>query len=92
MKNKKGLDVLLFVLGLVFIINTILVLCGLTTGFDNYVYNLIRNLECEFFDKYFVFITKLGNVSVVIGVVCILILMFRNRNSIIPLMQINFLN
>lgn len=82
MKNKK-LYIVLFILGLIFITNTILVLSGLTTGFDNAIYNLVRSLECEFFDKYFVFITKFGNVSVVIGIVSLLILLFRNRNGII---------
>ena len=82
MKNKKYL-IIISILSLIFIINTVLVLLGKTTGFDNAVYNLVRSLECEFFDKYFVFITKFGNVSVVIGIVSLLILLFRNRNGII---------
>ena len=57
-------------------------MCGLTTGFDNYVYNLVRSLECGFFDTYFVFVTRLGDVSVVIGILIILCLLFRNRHSI----------
>ena len=81
MKDKK-VYIISFVLGLVFIINTILVVCGLTTGFDNYVYNLVRSLECGFFDTYFVFVTRLGDVSVVIGILIILCLLFRNRHSI----------
>lgn len=81
MKDKK-VYIISFVLGLVFIINTILVVCGLTTGFDNYVYNLVRSLECRFFDTYFVFVTRLGDVSVVIGILIILCLLFRNRHSI----------
>ena len=83
MKKEKYLYFGLIILGLVYVINTILVICGLTTGFDNFVYNLVRSLECNFFDKYFVLITKLGNVSVVLGIVLILILLFRNRNAII---------
>ena len=79
--KKKYL--ILGILSLVFVVNTILVICGKTTAFDNYVYNLVRSLECGFFDKYFVFIAKFGNVSVVIGVVGLLILLFRNRNDII---------
>ena len=81
MKDKKYLYLCLS-LGLVFIIWTVLVVTGLTTGFDNYMYNLIRSLECNFFDKFFVLITKLGNVSVIIGVVLVLSLLFRNRHSI----------
>ena len=81
MKNKK-LYIVLFILGLIFITNTILVLSGLTTGFDNFIYSLVRNLECGFFDAYFVGVTRLGDVSVVIGIVLILCLIFRNRHSI----------
>jgi undecaprenyl-diphosphatase len=81
MKNKK-LCVVAIILGLVFVINTILVVCGLTTGFDNFIYSLVRNLECVFFDAYFVGVTRLGDVSVVIGIVLILCLIFRNRHSI----------
>ena len=81
MKDKKYLFWCLG-LGLVFVVWTILVVTGLTTGFDNYMYNLIRSLECNFFDKFFVLITKLGNVSVIIGVVLVLSLLFRNRHSI----------
>ena len=53
--KKKYL--ILGVLSLVFVVNTILVICGKTTAFDNYVYNLGRSVEFGFFDKYFVFIT-----------------------------------
>ena len=81
MKDKKYLFWCLG-LGLVFVVWTVLVVTGLTTGFDNYMYNLIRSLECNFFDKFFVLITKLGNVSVIIGVVLVLSLLFRNRHSI----------
>ena len=73
MKNKKYL-IVISILSLIFIINTVLVLLGKTTGFDNAVYNLVRSLEGDFCDKYFVFITKFGNVSVVIGVVAFIAL------------------
>ena len=81
MKNKKYL-IVVGLLVLIFVVNTILVICGMTTSFDNYVYNLVRCLECNFFDNYFVFITKFGDVPVVIGIVCFLILLFRNRHGI----------
>ena len=81
MKNKKYI-IIISILSLIFIVNTILVLLGKTGDFDSAVYNLVRSLECDFFDKYFVFITKLGNVSVIIGVVAVLIMLFRNKHSI----------
>lgn len=81
MKNKKFV-VSVSLLSVIFVINTVLVIFGKTTGFDNFVYNLVRSLECGFFDKYFVFITRFGNIDVVIGVLLILILIFRNRHAI----------
>lgn len=81
MKNKKFL-IGISLLVLLFVTITILVFCGKTGWFDNTVYNLVRSLECGFFDKYFVFITKFGNVPVVIGIVAVLILLFRNRHGI----------
>lgn len=81
MKDKKYW-ISIIVLSLIFIVNTILVVCGKTTLFDNFIYNAVRSLECDFFDKYFIFITKFGNVSVVIGIVSILIMLFRNRHGI----------
>lgn len=81
MKNKKYW-ISIIVLLLIFIINTILVIGGKTTGFDNFIYKMVRSLECGFLDKYFMFITKFGNVSVVIGIVSILIVLFRNRYGI----------
>ena len=81
MKDKKYW-ISIIVLSLIFIVNTILVVSGKTTWFDNFIYNAVRSLECVFFDKYFIFITKFGNVSVVIGVVSILIMLFRNRYGI----------
>ena len=74
MKDKKYW-ISIIVLSLIFIVNTILVVCGKTTLFDNFIYNAVRSLECGFFDKYFIFITKFGNVSVVIGIVSILIML-----------------
>lgn len=81
MKNKKYL-IVVSLLVLIFVINTVLVICGKTTGFDNFVYNLGRSLESTFFDKYFVFVTKLGDVSIVIAVIALLILLFRNKYGI----------
>lgn len=67
---------------MLFLLVTYLVVVGKTNGFDNIAYKLIRSLECDFFDKYFVFITKFGNIDVVIGIVICLILAFRNRYAI----------
>ena len=81
MKKRKFI-VLISLLILLFLLVTYLVVVGKTNGFDNIAYKLIRSLECDFFDKYFVFITKFGNIDVVIGIVICLILAFRNRYAI----------
>ena len=81
MKNKKYWIIITCLL-LIFVTNTIFVVLGKTTGFDSYIYKLVRSLECGFCDKYFVFITKFGNVPVVIGIVALLIMLFRNRHGI----------
>ena len=36
-----------------FVVLTILVVLGVTKGFDDSVYSLVRSLESGFFDKYF---------------------------------------
>lgn len=80
MKNKKYW---LLISGLVlfFLLVTVLVIFDKTTLFDRSMYELIRSVECEFFDKYFVFITKFGNILTVIFMVILLSLIFRNKHS-----------
>ena len=42
MKDKKYW-ISIIVLSLIFIVNTILVVCGKTTLFDNFIYNAVRS-------------------------------------------------
>ena len=81
MKKKKFI-VLISLLILVFLFITYLVVVGKTNSFDNIIYKIIRSLESDFCDKYFIFITKFGNIDVVIGMVICLIFAFRNRHAI----------
>lgn len=76
--KKKSIGVSIFLFGL-FAILTILMLFGMTTSFDNAVYELVRSLECSFFDIYFVWITKLGNETTVVILVIILLLLLKNK-------------
>ena len=80
MKKKKLIIVSILVVLFCFI--TGLVIFNKTGFIDDFGYRTVRSLENSFFDKYFVGITKLGNEIVVIGIVLALVLLFRNRHSI----------
>lgn len=84
--KKKSVIISLVLLGL-FIVLSILMFCGLTRGFDTGIYNLVRCLSCDFFDKYFVFITKFGNESTVIVLVIIFLLLLKNKYRVMMLMM-----
>ena len=80
MKNKKFL-IIVSVLIALFLLITGLVVFDLVEPFDTAIYNLVRSLESDFFDKYFVFVTKFGNEIVVVVVVLLLMILFRNRDG-----------
>ncbi len=80
MKNKKFL-IIVSILITLFLLITGLVVFDLVEPFDTAIYNLVRSLESDFFDKYFVFVTKFGNEIVVVVVVLLLMILFRNRNG-----------
>ena len=60
------------ILILLFIIDMILVLSNNVLWFDKTIYNLVRSISNPFIDKYFIFITKLANTTVVIIILAIL--------------------
>lgn len=80
MKNKKFL-IIVSVLIALFLLITGLVVFDLVEPFDTAIYNLVRSLESDFFDKYFVFVTKFGDEIVVVVVVLLLMILFRNRDG-----------
>lgn len=80
---KKRKVILVIGLLVLFVILTVLVMLGLTRGFDEAVYSIVRSLECGFFDKYFIYVTKLGNESTIIILVAILLLLLRNRDRML---------
>lgn len=80
MKNKKFL-ILVSILLILFLAITGLVMFDMAQPFDDFVYELVRSLESDFFDKYFVFVTKFGNEIVVVVVVLLLMIMFRNKDG-----------
>lgn len=73
-----------------FVVLTILVVLGVTKGFDDSVYSLVRSLESGFFDKYFLTVTKLGNESVVIILAFIIFLLVRRNDKLLVLLTCLF--
>lgn len=82
---KKRSVILTSGLLVLFVVLTVLVVLGVTKGFDEVVYSLVRSLENSFFDKYFVFITKLGNESTIIVLVILLLLIFKGKDRLLIL-------
>ncbi len=83
--KKKSTTIALVLLGL-FLIWTVLVVCGYTEWFDNIVYRLVRSVECRAADWYFVNVTKFGDTYTVMAVVILYLLIFRNRDRILVLL------
>lgn len=80
---KKRSVILTSGLLVLFVVVTVLVVLGVTKGFDEAVYSLVRSLESSFFDKYFIFITKLGNESTIIVLVILLLILFKSEQLLI---------
>lgn len=81
MKNKK----LLILVSLLFILNSIFVILGITSSFDNYIYSFVSN-KLSFSNNYFLFITKFGNEEIVICIVILFLLILRDsRFLLLPL-------
>lgn len=81
MEKKK--KILIGGLALVFLLILIAVVFQVTGWFDSTIYQAVRLLRCNFFDNYFIFITKFGNPLSVLIVVLVFILLFRNRDSLL---------
>lgn len=70
-------------LSIVFVIISILVIFGLTNSIDMGFYNFLMNFKCSFLDNYFILITKCGDVSFICGLVLGVILILRNKYSLL---------
>lgn len=84
---KKRWIVLSCLLFLLFIVNTLFVVSGMSTSFDNGIYSLVRSFACDFLDNYFIFVTKFGNPIVVIFVVLLFLLIFRKKYGIMAVIM-----
>lgn len=51
--------------------------------FDEYIYRIIRSCSSDFFDKYFIFITKMANTITILGVVLLFLILSRNIYGVI---------
>lgn len=76
---KKKAVIISLILLILFGVWTILMYFGLLSGFDTFIYNFIRSLKSDFFDTYFVFITKFGNESTIILFVVVAVLLLKNK-------------
>ncbi len=76
---KKKAVIISLILLILFGVWTILMCFGLLSGFDTFIYNFIRSLKSDFFDTYFVFITKFGNESTIILFVVVAVLLLKNK-------------
>lgn len=74
-KNKLNLVI---GLSIIFVILMISVIFGWTEGFDTFVYESIISLRCDFLDKFFKFITDLGDTLFIVGLVVGVVLVLRN--------------
>ena len=81
MTKKKIITVI--GLSILFVIISILVIFGLTNSIDMGFYNYLMNFRCEFLDNYFILITKCGDVSFICGLVLGVILILRNKYSLL---------
>lgn len=79
---KKNLKILIFILITLFLLITLLVITNNTTNFDFFVYRLIISFRCNILDKYFKFITTFGNTNMIIIILGLFILIFRDKRSI----------
>lgn len=82
---KKRLVILICGLLVLFVVLTVLVVLGLTKRFDEAGYLLVRSLECDFFDNYFLFVTRMGNENVIIIFIIMLLFVLKDRERILLL-------
>ena len=78
MKNKK----LIIIISLLFILNTIFVISGITTNMDNSIYSFVSN-KLSFLHDYFLFITKFGDEEIVIILILLFTLLLSDKRFIL---------
>ncbi len=80
---KKNLKLFCMSLLILFILILLLVITNNTKRFDMAIYNFIISFRCNLFDNYFKFLTVFGNSNVVIVVLGLMLLFFRNKKGLV---------
>ena len=70
------------ILGILFILNTILVITNNISTFDNAIYRFIIGFRNDFTDAIFITLTQFGNTYIIIMVIIGLLILFDKKNQI----------
>ena len=70
------------ILGIFFILNTILVITNIISTFDNAIYKFIISFRNDFTDAIFITLTQFGNTYIIIMVIIGLLILFDKKNQI----------
>lgn len=80
---KKSTKIVIGILLLLFLVVFMIFLFDKNLVFDNFIYKVVRILSSDFFDKYFIFVTKAGNTLTIISVVLIFLIISRNFYGVV---------
>ncbi len=81
MKKRKIIGLVLLIS---FIVLTILLLTNNISSFDSFIYKYFFNIRNKFFDNFFIFFTRLGDIiPVVIITICLLIVLNKENRYIL---------
>ena len=80
---KKNLKITIGILLLFFILIMLFVITNGSKGFDTAIYNFVISFRCKFLDNYFKLITRFGNTNMVIIILGLMILFFRNKKGLV---------
>lgn len=81
MKKRKIIGLILLIS---FIVLTILLLTNNISSFDSFIYKYFFNIRNKFFDNFFIFFTRLGDIiPVVIITICLLIVLNKENRYIL---------
>ncbi len=80
---KKSLKIIIGSLLILFILILLGVITNNLSSFDNIIYKFFISFRCSFLDKYFKFITSFGNTNMIIIVLGLFVLIFRDKKALV---------
>ncbi len=80
---KKKYLIIISILLFIFLGMLGIVLFDKDLVFDSAVYNFVISFRCDTLDNFFKTVTKFGNTLSIVGVVCLFVLIFRNKYSLL---------